>query len=98
MTYFHNSKANRSFESSHLFYLGDFVPGDRAIEPWNLNTGAFLCFYGELYNQYHTAQSKVKIHCFYLYSSQLDLRYGKFIIVLIRSIFYLLFLGWADMI
>lgn len=33
MTYFHNSKANRSFESSHLFYLGDFIPGDRGIEP-----------------------------------------------------------------
>lgn len=49
MTYFHNNKANRSFESNQLFYLGDFVPGDRDTEPWNLNTGAFLCFYGELH-------------------------------------------------
>lgn len=98
MTYFHNSKANRSFESSHLFYLGDVVPGDRGIEPWNLKRGIFLCFYGEVHTQCHTTQRKVKNPLLLFVLSQLDLRYGKFILVLIQSIFYVLFIDWTDMI
>lgn len=98
MTYFHNNKANRSFESNHLFYLRDFVPGDRGVEPGNINTGTFLCFYGGVTHSAILLREKLKTLLLSFEFSQLDIKYGKYIIVLIQSIFYLLFIGWADMI
>lgn len=98
MTNFHNNKANRSFESNQLLYLRDFVPGDRGVEPGNLNAGTFLCFYGGITHSATQLREKLKILLRSFVFSQLDIKYGKCIIVLIRSIFYLLFIGWADMI
>lgn len=60
MTYFHNSKASRSFESNQLLYLRDFVPGDQGVEPGNLNAGLFLCFLWRDDAQCHSAKRKVK--------------------------------------
>lgn len=98
MTYFHNSKASRSFESNQLLYLRDFVPGDQGVEPGNLNAGLFLCFYGGMMHSATRLREKLKILLLSFVFSQLDIKYGKRIIGLIQSIFYLLFIGWADMI
>lgn len=60
MTYFHNSKASRSFESNQLLYLRDFVPGDQGVEPGNLNAGLFLCFYGGMTHSATRLREKLK--------------------------------------
>lgn len=38
ITYFHNNKAKRNLKA--VILPGDFLQGDRVIEPWNLNMGA----------------------------------------------------------
>jgi hypothetical protein len=41
ITYFHNNKAKKKNWKQPVSLPGDFLPGDRSTEPWNLNTGAF---------------------------------------------------------
>lgn len=76
---------------------GDFLPGDKALEPWNLNMGAVLfsvkfLWGGTIPLPTPLPPKKLKDYCFHLHLfSQVDLKYGEDIIMLIQSLFYSLF-------
>lgn len=104
ITYFHNSKAKRNLKAASYFTWG-LSPRWRGYGTMEFKYGGRPIFW-KVFMRSHNPTPKqksnqVKDCCFHLHLfSQLCLKYGKDIIMLIQSVFYSLFtrLDWHDMI
>lgn len=104
ITYFYNNKAKRNLKAASYFTWG-LSPrwqGYRAMEfKYGGSPFSEKVFLGNHNTTVNQKKKKLRDCCFHLHSfSQLCLKYGKDILMLIQSVFYSLFtrLDWHDMI